>query len=353
MADRKALIVGVTGTTGYTTAHHLLDAGWEVHGLSRRSAPGLDGVVPVHVDVLDREATADALKGGGYTHVFFNIWIRQANEDENRRVNSGIVANVLDALRGEPVEHVALVTGLKHYLGPFERYAEAPAATPFREDQARLEFPNFYYDQEDVLFEAAARDDFTWSVHRAHTVIGWGPTNSMNMGATLAAYAAICRATGKPFVFPGSPTQYEGVVDVTDAAVLAEQLLWSATDPRSANEALNIVNGDVFRWNRMWEVVADALEVEPAPYPGEPTPLEQSMADTESVWDDLVGKHGLVPNSLSTVATWWHTDADLGRPIEAFADMTKSRALGFQSFRRTDDTFRNTFAELKAAKIVP
>jgi nucleoside-diphosphate-sugar epimerase len=353
MADRKALIVGVTGTTGYTTAHHLLDAGWEVHGLSRRSAPGLDGVVPVHVDVLDRAATAETLKGGGYTHVFFNIWIRQATEDENRRVNSGIVANVLDALRGEPVEHVALVTGLKHYLGPFERYAEAPASTPFREDQERLEFPNFYYDQEDVLFEAAARDDFTWSVHRAHTVIGWGPTNSMNMGATLAAYAAICRETGKPFVFPGSPIQYEGVVDVTDAAVLAEQLLWSATDPRSANEALNIVNGDVFRWNRMWDVVADALEVEPAPYPGEPTPLEQSMAGTEAVWDDLVGKHGLIPNDLATVATWWHTDADLGRPIEAFADMTKSRALGFQSFRRTDDTFRNTFAELKAANIVP
>jgi nucleoside-diphosphate-sugar epimerase len=353
MADRKALIVGVTGTTGYTTAHHLLEAGWEVHGLSRRSAPGLDGVVPVHVDVLDREATAATLKGGGYTHVFFNIWIRQASEDENRRVNSGIVANVLDALRGEPVEHVALVTGLKHYLGPFERYAEAPAATPFREDQGRLEFPNFYYDQEDVLFEAAARDDFTWSVHRAHTVIGWGPTNSMNMGATLAAYAAICRETGKPFVFPGSPTQYEGVVDVTDAAVLAEQLLWSATDPRSANQALNTVNGDVFRWNRMWDVVADALEVEPAPYPGEPTPLEQSMAGTEAVWDDLVGKHGLVPNDLATVATWWHTDADLGRPIEAFADMTKSRALGFQSFRRTDDTFRNTFVELKTAKIVP
>lgn len=71
-------------------------------------------------------------------------------------------------MSGEPVAHVALVTGLQHYLGPFERYAEAPAATPFREDQGRLEFPNFYYRQEDVLFEAAAPDDFSWSVHRAH-----------------------------------------------------------------------------------------------------------------------------------------------------------------------------------------
>src|SRR6202012_5800276 len=129
--------------------------------------------------------------------------------------------------------------------------------------------------------------------------------------------------------------------------------VWSATDPRSANEALNIVNGDVFRWKRMWEVVADALEVKPAPYPGQPTPLEESMAGTESVWDDLVGKHGLVPNDLATVATWWHTDADLGRPIEAFADMTKSRARGVQGFRRPDATFRDTFAGLKRAKIVP
>jgi hypothetical protein len=140
---------------------------------------------------------------------------------------------------------------------------------------------------------------------------------------------------------------------VTDARVLSEQLIWSATDPNGANEALNIVNGDVFRWKRMWTVVADALGVEPAEYPGEPTPLEQSMAGTEDVWDEIVRKHDLVPNALSTVATWWHTDADLGRPIEAFADMTKSRGLGFQAFRRTDETFRETFESLRVARIVP
>ena len=50
-----------------------------------------------------------------------------------------------------------LVTGLKHYLGPFEAYASAPADTPFRESQDRLPFENFYYDQEDVLFAAAER----------------------------------------------------------------------------------------------------------------------------------------------------------------------------------------------------
>jgi hypothetical protein len=54
----------------------------------------------------------------------------------------------------------------EHYLGPFEAYASAPADTPFRESQGRLEHQNFYYDQEDILFRAAADGGFTWSVHR-------------------------------------------------------------------------------------------------------------------------------------------------------------------------------------------
>jgi hypothetical protein len=44
--------------------------------------------------------------------------------------------------------------------------------TPFREEQARLDVPNFYYAQEDEVFAASARDGFGWSVHRPHTIIG-------------------------------------------------------------------------------------------------------------------------------------------------------------------------------------
>jgi nucleoside-diphosphate-sugar epimerase len=354
MSDRKALIVGVTGTTGYNLAKHLVAADWEVHGISRRPVEGLDGVVPINIDLTDREAVAGALTGSGFSHVFFCIWIRHETEDENRATNSAIISDVLDALSPErSVQHVALVTGLKHYLGPFESYGKAPAPTPFREDQDRLSFPNFYYDQEDVLFAAAERDGFTWSVHRAHTVIGWAPTTVMNMGATLGAYAAICRERDLPFVFPGSPTQYEGVTDVTDAGLLAEQLAWSATDPRGANQALNIVNGDVFRWKRMWEVIAADLGVGTGPYPGEARALEEQMAGMEPVWDEIVAKHGLRQLPLGEVASWWHSDADLGRPIETFADMTKSRGLGFQAYRRTDDAFRQTFESLRAERIIP
>ena len=124
--------------------------------------------------------------------------------------------------------------------------------TPFREDQGRLDVANFYYAQEDELFEAARRDGFTYSIHRPHTVIGKAVGNAMNMATTLAVYASICRHTGRPFRFPGSDVQWHSLTDMTDARQPAAQVIWAATTPAAAHDqAFNIVNGDLFRWKWM------------------------------------------------------------------------------------------------------
>ena len=265
-----------------------------------------------------------------------------------------MLQNLLDATAvEESVRHVALVTGLKHYLGPFEAYAKAQPDTPFSEEQPRLPFENFYYVQEDILWAAAERDGFTWSVHRPHTLIGWALGNAMNMGVTLAVYAAICRETGRAFHFPGSREQWEAVTDVTDAGLLADHLVWAATTPAAADQALNIVNGDVFRWRRMWPRLADALGVEAVGFEGEPSPLEQQMAGAEEIWPEIVARHGLRDLPVDTLASWWHTDADLGRTIETFTDMGRSRRLGFLGVRDSESSFTDLFARLQAERIVP
>jgi nucleoside-diphosphate-sugar epimerase len=265
-----------------------------------------------------------------------------------------MLQNLLDAATADgTVRHVALVTGLKHYLGPFEAYAKVQPDTPFSEGQERLPYENFYYVQEDILFAAAARDGFTWSVHRPHTLIGWALGNAMNMGVTLAVYGAICRETGRAFHFPGSREQWEAVTDVTDASLLAEHLIWAATTLAAANEGLNIVNGDVFRWRRMWPRLADALSVEAAPFDGTPAPLERQMADAAAIWPEIVRKHGLRELPVDQLASWWHTDADLGRTIETFTDMGRSRRLGFLGLRDTESSFIDLFARLREERIVP
>jgi nucleoside-diphosphate-sugar epimerase len=352
--DRTALVVGVTGIAGYNIAQSLLADGWRVVGLSRAPRYEIPGVEHVYADVHDQASVEAATAGRGITHLFFSTWSRQPTEAENCAVNGAMLGNTLQALaRTATLRHAVLITGLKHYLGPFEAYAEAPADTPFREVQERLPFQNFYYEQEDILFTAAAEHGFTWSVHRPHTMIGYALGNAMNMGVTLAVYGSICRARGEQFIFPGSPQQWNGITDITDARLLGRHAVWSATEPAARNQAFNTTNGDVFRWRQMWPRLAEALGVEAAPYSGQADPLEARLAHADETWATLTDRYGLAPYRATGLASWWHTDADLGRPIEAFADMTKSRALGFQGFRRTDDTFRHTFAGLKAAKIVP
>jgi nucleoside-diphosphate-sugar epimerase len=350
----RALVVGATGISGGNVARRLVGDGWDVLGLCRRPEDLAEGIAPLAADLEDADDVAAAVRGTAPTHVFFTTWSRRSTEAENCDVNGRMLQNLLNAVEGErSVRHVALVTGLKHYLGPFEAYAKAQPDTPFSEEQPRLPYENFYYVQEDVLFAAAARDGFTWTVHRPHTLIGWALGNAMNMGVTLAVYGAICRETGRGFQFPGSREQWEAVTDVTDASLLADHLVWAATTPAAANAALNIVNGDVFRWRRMWPRLAEALEVEAIPFDGEPAPLEQQMADAGDVWPGIVRRHGLRDTTVERLASWWHTDADLGRTIETFTDMGRSRRLGFFGVRDTESSFTDLFARLREERIVP
>jgi len=348
-----ALVVGATGIVGRATAEILRGEDWTVHGLSRRPTAQA-GVHAISADLQDGAATAAALAGLRPDAVFITTWLRQDSEAENIRVNAAIVRNLLNALRDGSPRHVALVTGLKHYLGPFEAYGKgALPRTPFREEQGRLDVENFYYAQEDELFAAAARDGFSWSVHRPHTVIGLAVGNAMNMGTTLAAYATLCRETGRSFRFPGSAAQWNGLTDMTDARLLARQLLWAATTPAARNEAFNVVNGDVFRWSWMWGRLASWFGIEPVAFDGVVRPLEQQMADDGPLWRAIAERHRLREPDLGRLASPWHTDADLGRPIEVVTDMGKSRKLGFTGYQATDDAFFDLFARLRAEWLIP
>lgn len=350
---KNALIVGATGIAGSNLAALLLsEGGWSVSGLSR-SLNHLAGVETLRCDLLDPTSVATALSNSRPSHVFITAWSRQDTEIENCRINGAIVRNVLEALKGRETEHVALVTGTKHYLGPFESYAKTQPETPFREEQERLPGENFYYVQEDEIFEAAAREGFSWSVHRPHTLIGYAVGNAMNMAATLGVYASICKATGRPFTFPGSPQQWQAVTDVTDARLLARHLKWASTTNTAANLAFNVVNGEVFRWKWLWPRLAAYFGIEVQPYSGEPFPLETQMADAAPIWDELVRTHGLQPNALSRVASFWHSDADLGRQVETFNDMGRSRKLGFLDYQDTTQSFIDAFDRLRADRIIP
>ena len=104
----------------------------------------------------------------------------------------------------------------------------------------------------------------------------------------------------------------------------------------------------------MWGEIAKFFGLEAAPCPQTPEPLEARLSDTAPAqWAELAAKHGLVEPDVNRLASWWHTDADLGREIECVNDMTKSRELGFLDFYDSRAAFLELFTRLRAQRIIP
>jgi nucleoside-diphosphate-sugar epimerase len=352
---KRALVVGSTGIVGRSLASMLAREGWTTFGLSRTGAALLPGVTNLRADLLEPTALTEALADVRPSFVAITAWMREPSEAENIRVNSATVRNLLAALEpARSVEHVALMTGLKHYLGPFEAYGKAVMAeTPFHESEPRLDYANFYYAQEDELFASAARNGFAWSVHRSHTVLGFAVGNAMNMVLTLSVYATLCKELGRPFIFPGSAMQWNGLTDVTDADLLSEQMIWAATHPAGRNQPFNTANGDVFRWRWLWPQLAGLFGLAWEGFEREPRTLESQMVGMEDTWREIAARYSLVEPDLGRLASWWHSDADLGRTIEVLTDMTKSRVAGFLGFRSTPASFLAWIEQYRAARILP
>jgi DNA-binding GntR family transcriptional regulator len=103
----------------------------------------------------------------------------------------------------------------------------------------------------------------------------------------------------------------------------------------------------------MWSRIAEWFGMQPAEFDGTIKPLEEQMKDDAALWRQIAEREGLVEPNLARLSSPWHTDADLGRPIEVVTDMSKSRRLGFLDYQATDDAFFDLFARLRADRLIP
>jgi nucleoside-diphosphate-sugar epimerase len=346
---RTALVVGARGVIGGTLAEHLAGLpDWEVVGLSRRGGP--DGPVRhVAADLFDPGSVRDALRAyPGITHVFYAAYQDRPTWSELVEPNVTMLRTVLDVAEdaAPDLQHVSLMQGYKVYgahLGPF--------STPAKESDPPHMPPEFNVDQQDLVEARAAAADWTWSAIRPSVVAGFGLGNPMNLGVVLAVYASMSKELGVPLRFPGRPGAYDSLLELTDARLLAEATVWAATDPRCANEAFNIANGDLFRWNRLWPVVARAFGIEVAP--PLPMSLADVMADKEQVWDAMVAKYELAPTPYSAVSSWAFGDFVFSWDYDMFADTSKSRRFGFHRYVDTEAMLLELFDDLRKRRIIP
>jgi nucleoside-diphosphate-sugar epimerase len=345
-----ALVVGARGVIGGNLVRHLtgLD-GWRVIGLSRRGGASSGPVRHLSVDLLDPEDTRRKLAGlTDVTHVFYAAYQDRPSFADLVGPNQAMLVNTLQAI--EPaapgLRHVQLMQGYKVYgahLGPFK--------TPARESDPPHMPPEFNVEQQGFLEAAQLGKAWTWSALRPSVVYGFALGIPMNLATVIAVYATISRHLGVPLRFPGKPGAYHSLIEMTDAGLLARAMVWAATDPRAANEAFNISNGDMFRWEEMWPAVAAYFGLPVAP--GLPMHLATVMADKEPVWDAIVARHGLEPTPYSQVSSWPFGDAVFSWDYDLIADGSKARRHGFHEYVDSAEMFTRVFDELRARRIIP
>lgn len=342
-----ALIAGANGIIGKALMEELGSTpGWHARALSRRPHGSAESIA---VDLGDAGATRAALREArDTTHLFYAALAPQPSLAEEDRVNGAMLRNLLDGLEAHdaPLRRVVLYQGAKVYgvhLGP--------VPSPFYEDDPRHIGPNFYFTQEDELRTRAARGGPAWSILRPDVVVGDAAGNAMNIAMVIGAYAALCRAEGAAFRFPGPAHVYEGVLaQVTDAGALARASLWAATAEAARGEAFNYVH-EPFRWRRVWETLAVALDLPLGP----PVPLRLAthMADKASAWERLVAEQGLRETPYARAVGWGFGDFVFHSDFDLVSDMGKIRRAGFDESVDSIAALLGAIGRLQAAKVLP
>ena len=348
--NKVALVVGANGVIGRNLIDHLVELGdWDVIGLSRRGGTDAGRVRHIAVDLLNAEDCRERLRGlDRVTHVFYAAYQDRPTWAELVPPNLAMLVNVVEAVEAASpnLRHVSLMQGYKVYgahLGPFK--------TPAREDDPHHMPPEFNVDQQNFLEERQKGKAWTWSALRPSVVSGFALGNPMNLAMVIAVYASISKELGLPLRFPGRPGAYRTLLEMTDATLLAKATVWAATSEACANQAFNINNGDLFRWEEMWPEIARFFDLEVAP------PLHMSlaevMADKEPLWDAMVERHGLAKHSYQEVSSWAFGDAVFSWDYDFIADGSKARRFGFHEFVDTRQMFLDIFAGFRHRRIIP
>jgi nucleoside-diphosphate-sugar epimerase len=349
MGRRVALVAGATGVIGCRLAEHLRRSGWEVCGLCRKPVTGA-AVRLISVDLTDPVECRNKLAGLDHvTHVFYTArYDHPEGVTESADINAAMLRNLVEAL--EPVagglRHLHAVHGTKyygHHLGPMP--------VPAREDDPRARAPNFYYAQEDFLRERQRGKSWTFSTSRPHSFCDASWSEPRNIGLLVAVYAVIQRELGLPLAYPGTEKSFHVATQFTALGLLVRALAWMAEEPRCANQAYNIVNGDAPRWSGLWPRFASHFGMRAGP--AQPVDLAGYMADKDEVWRAIVRRHGLRPTILRSLVLWAYGNYVFKPEWNIISDVSKARRHGFAETVDSGRMFLEIFDYLRAEKVVP
>lgn len=347
---KKTLIAGVTGQIGSSVGEHLArSGGWNPVGLARN--PSASAAYPViAVDLTSAKDCLNKLSGhADITHVLYAARFDHfGGELESKDTNVQMLNNLLDAI--EPIsinlQHIHLVHGTKYYGHTF-----AKRPVPYREEDVCGNYKSFYFEQQALVEERQREKKWSWSISRPHAFCNYRTDEPRNLILVVAIYATIMRELGLPLNFPGTKDSYLAKTQFSWLPTLARAAAWMMDDPRCANQAYNVVNGDPVSWSQLWPLFANYFGME-AGLP-DTSSFAEFASDKGAIWSEITEKYNLVRTELSEVAQWPYGDYVLSVQWDVISDMSKAQRDGFTERINSKKMWLDGFDYFRTQKIIP
>ncbi|KAK7702306.1 hypothetical protein SLS57_011438 [Botryosphaeria dothidea] len=384
---KVAFVSGANGITGHAIVEHLIrtpKSEWKkILISSRRALPNywIDPRIEfVAVDFLEpQETTIEKLKHAcaDVTHAYFTSYVHDDDFKKLRDKNVPLFKNFMDVIDVvcPKLERLCLQTGgkvsvTKSRKGILSDHYGAhlgPVKVPLTEDIPRYDDGgmNFYYTQEDYMFEVQKRRNaWSYNVIRPNGIVGFTPhSNGMSEALTVALYFLISREIGGNGLFPGNSFFYDSIDDQSYAPSIADMTIWASTTAHCKNEAFNHCNGDVIVWRYFWPELGKYFGLE-VPEPSFDKTKEKSdvMAneldliewakDKKPVWETVVKKYGGKAEAFDW-GTWGFFMWATGKSWLTIGSTEKARKFGWSRIDNTYDGWIETFRSLENAGILP
>lgn len=363
----KVLIAGASGLVGQAAVRNFASLpDWDVVAVSRRRPVHAESVEWLPLDLNDPIECTRALSSlCDVTHVVYAALFETPglssgwfDEDVIHR-NESMLQNLVEPLLATAdIRHVSLLQGTKAYGMHHPSIGWRGVKNPLREREPRTPHPNFYFLQEDYLRDRQGGSSWGLTIFRPTVIYGDATGNNMNLIPVLGAWAALLRDEGRPLDFPGQLLSTM-VREAADADLVARALAWAALSPDAMGGTYNLTNGDVFLWQNVWPVIAEAMGMPVGDH--RPTELLHELPDRAAQWSALVDRFGLrsPTNILDFVGynSLVYADGLLSGQDPPGGPVLNStialRLAGFHDCMDTEEMFRKWFRRIQEQRMVP
>lgn len=361
MPRNKVLVAGASGLVGYAAVRHFASLpDWDVVAVSRRAPESEEGVTFLSVDLTDPTRCSEVFSQmSDVTHVVYGAvketqgLIEGWRDQEQMQTNRSMLVNLFDPLEkvAKDLQHVSVLQGTKAYGAHIAAFP-----VPARERWPRHQHDNFYWLHEDYIKEKQHGKDWHWSIWRPQLIFGEAIGSNLNVITAIGVYAALLKEQGKPLSYPGgAPYLFEAI----DVDILAHAFEWAATADSSHNEIFNITNGDVYVWQNVWPVLAEAFGMEVGP--SEPYSMIEQLPKQQDEWAAIVKKYNLsAPADVQKFVGESAALADFSLaygmqkpPPPMLVSTIKLRQAGFHECMDTEDMFRKWITRFQELRWLP